>query len=100
MTPALLIVVFYGGGDAIIGNVVQPRLQGKSLNLSTLVVMMALTLWSMVWGGVGALLAVPLTVVIMIICAEIPGLRPFARLLSSNGLLPSETSSHTGSATE
>jgi AI-2 transport protein TqsA len=88
--PALIVVVVYGGGDAIIGNVVQPRLQGKSLNLSTFVVMVALTFWSMMWGGIGAFIAVPLTVVIMIVCSEIPGLQPFARLLSSDGILPKE----------
>ena len=88
--PALVVVGIYGGGDAIIGNVVQPRLQGKSLNLSTFVVMVALTFWSLMWGGIGAFIAVPLTVVIMIVCSEIPGLKTFARLLSSDGILPKE----------
>lgn len=91
ITPAILVVAVYGGGDAVIGNVVQPRLQGKSLNLSTFVVMLALTFWGMMWGGVGAFIAVPLTVVLMIICSNIPGLRPVARLLSSDGILPGET---------
>ncbi|MCA0869980.1 AI-2E family transporter [Seohaeicola saemankumensis] len=90
LTPALIVVIAYGGGDAIIGNIVQPRLQGKSLNLSTLVVMFALTFWGMMWGGVGAFIAVPLTVVIMIVCSQIPGLQPYARLLSSDGILPGE----------
>lgn len=90
LTPALIIVAVYGGGDAIIGNVVQPRMQGKSLNLSTFVVMLALSFWGMLWGGVGAFVAVPLTVVIMIACSQIPGLQPFARLLSSDGVLPGE----------
>ncbi|AXI49097.1 hypothetical protein C1J03_23540 (plasmid) [Sulfitobacter sp. SK012] len=88
--PALMVVGVYGGGDAIIGNVVQPRLQGKSLNLSTFVVMVALTFWSLMWGGIGAFIAVPLTVVIMIVCSETPGLQIFARLLSSDGILPKE----------
>ncbi|MEP1197926.1 AI-2E family transporter [Tateyamaria sp.] len=90
IVPALTVVAVYGGGDAIIGNIVQPRLQGKSLNLSTFVVMVALTFWSLMWGGIGAFIAVPLTVVIMIVCSEIPGLQPFARLLSSDGVLPKE----------
>jgi MFS family permease len=90
IVPALIVVAVYGGGDAIIGNIVQPRLQGKSLNLSTFVVMVALTFWSLMWGGIGAFIAVPLTVVIMIVCSEIPGLQPFARLLSSDGVLPKE----------
>ena len=46
--------------------------------------------WSLMWGGIGAFIAVPLTVVIMIVCSEIPGLQPFARLLSSDGVLPKE----------
>lgn len=91
LTPVLTIVVVYGGGDAIIGNIIQPRMQGKSLNLSTFMVMVALTFWSTVWGGVGALLATPMTVVIMIVCAEIPGLQVFSRLLSSDGRLRSDT---------
>jgi AI-2 transport protein TqsA len=90
ITPALVVVVVYGGGDAIIGNIVQPRLQGKSLNLSALMVMVALAFWGMMWGGVGAFMAVPLTVVIMIVCSQIPGLRPFAQLLSSDGVLPGD----------
>lgn len=90
ITPALIIVVIYGGGDAIIGNIVQPRMQGKSLNLSTFVVMIALAFWGMMWGGIGAFIAVPLTVVIMIVCSQIPGLQSFARLLSSDGVLPGE----------
>ncbi len=92
LTPALIIVVIYGGGDAIIGNIIQPRIQGKSLNLSTFVVMVALAFWGMMWGGIGAFIAVPLTVVIMIVCSQIPGLQPFARLLSSDGVLPGEHS--------
>ena len=87
MTPALMVLVFYGGSDAIIGNVVQPRLQGKSLNMSTFMVMVALTFWGTMWGAVGAFMAVPMMVVTMIICAEIPALRPFAVLLSGDGNL-------------
>ncbi|MGA9253327.1 MAG: AI-2E family transporter, partial [Roseobacter sp.] len=70
-----------------IGNVVQPRLQGKSLNMSTFMVMVALTFWGTMWGAVGAFMAVPMMVVTMIICAEIPALRSFAVLLSGDGNL-------------
>ncbi len=87
LMPALMVLVFYGGSDAIIGNVVQPALQGKSLNMSTFMVMVALTFWGTMWGAVGAFMAVPMMVVTMIICAEIPALRPFAVLLSGDGEL-------------
>lgn len=100
ITPALIVVVVYGGGDAIIGNVVQPKLQGKSLNLSALAVMVALAFWGMLWGGVGAFMAVPLTVVIMIVCSQVPGLQPFARLFSSDGVLPGDEGSDATPAAE
>jgi AI-2 transport protein TqsA len=90
VTPALIVAVVYGGGDAIIGNIVQPKLQGKSLNMSSLMVMVALAFWGMMWGGVGAFMAVPLTVVIMIVCSQVPALRAFAILLSSDGVLPGD----------
>ncbi len=85
LTPALMVVVFYGGSDMIIGNVVQPALQGKTLNMSTTMVMISLTFWGTMWGIVGAFMAVPLMVLTMIVCAEFPALRPFAVLLSGDG---------------
>lgn len=90
-TQALVVAVVYGIGDAIIGSVVQPKLQGRSLNMSSLMVMMAIAFWGIVWGGAGAFMAVPLTVVIMIICSQIRELRPFAVLLSSDGELPGDS---------
>jgi predicted PurR-regulated permease PerM len=92
LMPAVIVAVVYGGGDAIIGNVIQPAMQGKSLNLSTIMVMIALSFWSAMWGGVGAFMAVPLTMVTMIVCAEIPALRSVAILLSSDGVLPGDSS--------
>ena len=85
LTPAVMIVVFYGGSDMIIGNVVQPAMQGKSLNMSTTMVMISLTFWGTMWGIVGAFMAVPLMMLTMMVCAEFPALRPFAVLLSGDG---------------
>jgi len=88
ITPFLIVLVVYGGVDFIIGMVVQPALQGKSLNLSPLMGMVALAFWGIMWGTVGAFLAVPMTVATMIICSEFPQLRPIAVLLSSDGQMP------------
>ena len=87
VTQALILVVVYGGGDAIIGNVLQPKLQEKSLNISSLMVMMSLAFWGLMWGGVGAFMFVPLIVAVMIVCSQIPALRPFAIILSGDGVL-------------
>lgn len=87
-TPLLIVLIGYGAADQIIANVVQPAMQGKSLNLSTFMVMVSLAFWGAIWGGIGAFLAVPLTVLLMIICSDIAPLRPLAILFSGDGKLP------------
>ena len=68
-----------------ISHVVQPRMQGKNLNLDPIVVLLALTFWGALWGITGAFLSTPLTVMAMAILAEFRGGRPIAVLLSSDG---------------
>jgi predicted PurR-regulated permease PerM len=58
---------------------------GDTLNISPLVVVLSLILWSMLWGVVGMLLSVPITVAIIIICSQFPTTRSVAILLSKNG---------------
>ena len=67
--------------DQVIGNYLDPRLQGRTLNMSSLVVLISVILWGWIWGVVGTLLAVPMTVTIMSACERIPALRPIAILL-------------------
>ena len=69
----------------IVGNVLEPRLIGKSVNLSSFVVLVALVFWTALWGLPGAILAVPLTSVLMIILAANSGSRPLAIFLSADG---------------
>ncbi len=83
--PVFLTVIGLAVVHGITGEVVEPMVMGKTLNLSSLVIMAALTFWAMVWGLAGAFLAVPLMAVILTICAKIPSLRPVAILLSSDG---------------
>jgi AI-2 transport protein TqsA len=81
-------LVLVGGLEAIhfaVSHVVQPRMQGKSLNVDPIVVLLALAFWGVVWGVVGAFLSTPLTVMAMAILAEFKGTRPLAVLLSSDG---------------
>lgn len=69
----------------LIGNFVAPRMQANSLNLSPLVVLLSLAVWGALWGPPGMFLSAPLTVMIMIVLAQIPGARWIAVLLSANG---------------
>lgn len=70
--------------EQIMGNYVDPRLMGNRLALSSLVVLIALLFWSWIWGIVGALLAAPMTVLLVIVFAHLPALRPVALLLSND----------------
>jgi len=81
------LAVFAGVGvwQFTIGNFLQPRMQGQSLNLSTLVVLLSLAIWGAIWGIAGMFLAAPLTVMVMIIFAQFPSTRPIAVILSADG---------------
>lgn len=83
-----LSAVLYGVGlliiEQIMGNYVDPKLQGDQLALSPLAILLALVFWSWVWGVLGALVAVPTTLVIVIVCARIPALQPVALFLSGS----------------
>lgn len=87
--PFLLVAIPLALAQIIIGNVVEPRMMGRTLNLSPLVVMVSLVLWSIIWGVPGAFLCVPITVIFMIICTYVPSLRGVAVLLSNNGSVES-----------
>ena len=68
-----------------VGNVVQPRMQGRSLNMDPIVLLLALAFWSAIWGLPGAFLSTPLTTVMMVVLAQFPGTRWVAVLLSADG---------------
>lgn len=68
-----------------IGNFVGPRMTGDSLNISALVVLLSLAVWGGLWGLPGMFLSAPLTVLIMIVLAQVPGARWIAVVLSSDG---------------
>lgn len=69
----------------LIGNFVAPRMQANSLNLSPLVVLLSLAVWGALWGPVGMFLSAPLTVLVMIVLAQIRGARWIAVLMSADG---------------
>ncbi|MGL6076521.1 MAG: AI-2E family transporter [Fimbriiglobus sp.] len=60
---------------------VEPLILGNAVGISPLVILAALTIWGLLWGLPGMFLAVPLTVVLKIVCENIDATRPFARLL-------------------
>jgi AI-2 transport protein TqsA len=81
-TPFWVLVVT-NGLDFILGNVVEPRITGKGLGLSPLLVFFSLVFWGWLWGIPGMILSVPLTALIKIVCQNVPALRPVAVLMGS-----------------
>jgi len=87
LTPFLLISLGLGAVQFIVGNVIEPAFMGKSLNLSSFMIILSLTFWGMIWGIPGMFLSVPIMVITAIICARFEGLRGIAVVLSADGAL-------------
>lgn len=81
VTSGIVIIQF------IIGNLVEPKFLSKSLNLSPLIILIALALWGVIWGILGMFLSVPITVMMMIVFAHFNATRPIAILLSQDGYI-------------
>jgi len=75
-------------GTAIIqftmGNFIDPKIEGRVLSLSPLVVLLSVVFWGWVWGVAGAFLSVPLTAAIVVTCAQFEETRWFAALASDS----------------
>lgn len=82
---ALTALVFLIGAEQIMSNGIEPRLVGRTLNLSPLVVLFSLSVWGSLWGFAGLLLSVPITVTVMLVLTQFQSTRPIAILLSDDG---------------
>ncbi|TPV96101.1 MAG: AI-2E family transporter [Myxococcales bacterium FL481] len=101
--PVLLAVVQFGWERALVvatgylvinfamGNLVEPRLMGRRLGLSSLVVFLSLVFWGWIWGPVGMLLSVPLTMLVKILLEQNDELRWLAVLLGSGAEISQRT---------
>jgi predicted PurR-regulated permease PerM len=72
----------------VVGNYLEPRYLGQSMHLSPLFILLSLSFWGILWGGTGLFLAVPMTVMMMIILSYFKVTRPWAILMSERGELP------------
>jgi len=90
--PGILVLAIVGAVQIVVGNFIEPRLMGNTLNISPLVVLLTLALWGVMWGITGMLLSVPITVILIIIMSEFKETRPLAILLSQKGILNEKSS--------
>jgi AI-2 transport protein TqsA len=79
---ALALLVVLIAIQVFLGNFVQPRIMGRHLNLSPLVVLISLAFWGWLWGIAGMFLAVPITATIKIVLEHVSGTENIARLMS------------------
>ena len=77
----MLVLILLTAVHFIIGNILETRWLGKGMNLDPLVVVACLIFWALVWGVMGALLAVPLTAIIKMVLEQHETTRPIARVL-------------------
>jgi AI-2 transport protein TqsA len=86
----LAVVGLPGTVHMTIGNVIEPRLMGRGLELHPVTVLLALAFWGLLWGIVGMVLAVPIVAAMRIVFSHFSSTRPLAEMLA--GRLPGATS--------
>jgi len=86
-TPFVIVTLSLTAIHMSIGNILEPRLIGRSVNLSGLVIILSLTVWGAIWGIAGMFLSVPIMVILNLIFANFPSTRPIAVILSQDGKL-------------
>tara|TARA_B110000046_G_scaffold174354_1_gene198015 strand:- start:1564 stop:2586 length:1023 start_codon:yes stop_codon:yes gene_type:complete len=81
----LMVLGVVGTLQVIVGNLLEPKLMGNTLNISSFVAIFALSFWGTLWGITGMLLSVPITVIMVIIFSHFSSTRPVAIMLSEKG---------------
>jgi AI-2 transport protein TqsA len=85
LQTALIVAVGFIVINGGIQNFVQPKIMGDKLKISPLVVFVGLFIWGYLLGGIGAILAVPMTLLVLIIMENFEGTRPIAILMRYTG---------------
>lgn len=89
-TP-LLVAAGLIGLQILFGNILEPKLTGRTLNLSTLAILINLVFWGTLWGVAGMFFSVPLLVALFIVTAQFDSTRWIAVLLSADGNIPDKS---------
>ncbi|MES2120218.1 MAG: AI-2E family transporter [Pseudomonadota bacterium] len=82
---ALTIFVVIQIAATFVGNLVYPRMQAETQNIDPLVTMLSLAFWTVLWGLPGSFLAVPMTLMLMMVFAQFKGTRWITAMLSNDG---------------
>jgi predicted PurR-regulated permease PerM len=75
----------------VFGNIMDTRMMGKTLSLSTMAILVNLVFWGLLWGPIGMFFSVPILAMLFVVCAQFDRLRWVAVLLSADGQIPEKT---------
>jgi AI-2 transport protein TqsA len=85
--PAFAVLMLVIVANTIVDSVISPRIMGKSVGLSSLVVFLSLIVWGWVLGGIGALIAVPMTLMVKLLFLDsYESTRPISEFMASSPL--------------
>jgi predicted PurR-regulated permease PerM len=96
--PVIATAFIMLGTNMILGSIMEPKIMGDNLGLSPLVVLLALMIWGWLWGFAGLILAVPMMVIVKIVCENIPMLEPISILMGSHKAAQAKSEAVTGGA--
>src|SRR6202008_4060769 len=77
--------------EVVTGNYVEPRIYGRHTGLSSLAILIAAAFWTLIWGPVGLILSVPLTVCLVVMGSHVPSLEFLTVLLGDRPVIPPYT---------
>jgi predicted PurR-regulated permease PerM len=86
-THPLLVVGLFIGLELLTNNVVEPLTYGRTVGVSTVALLVAATFWTWIWGPLGLVLSVPLTVVLAVLGKNIPEFESLGILLGDQPAL-------------
>lgn len=79
----VFVFLFMAAINFLLGNILEPRIEGERLGLSPFAILVCLALWGYLWGFIGMILAVPMTVIVKIFCENIPYLNIISTVLGN-----------------
>jgi predicted PurR-regulated permease PerM len=85
LQTALIVLIGFVLINGGVQNFIQPKIMGQRLKISPVVVFVGLFIWGYLLGGIGAILAVPMTLMVLIIMENFEGTRPIAILMRYTG---------------
>lgn len=81
--PVIMVIAVVLIVNLILCNIFDPKIVGDRVGISPLMVLVSLAIWGWIWGFAGMVLAVPMTVIVRIICENIPLLQPVSIIIGS-----------------